>query len=84
MTVARLPLAPRALPAEVVSAARARDVADETLGLVEEVSAWVPGLDAAARTALGLLVLALEEARARGSTRLALPRLDDELARLGL
>jgi exodeoxyribonuclease V alpha subunit len=72
VSVVRLPLAVRALPADVVTAARARDVADETLGLVDEVSAWVPGLEAGDRTALGLLVLALQEARASGSTRLAL------------
>ena len=75
-----LPLATRALPPELVALARAADVAEETLHLVDEAAAWV---DAPLRRAFALVVLALEEARAAGSTRLPLGRLPEELARLG-
>jgi exodeoxyribonuclease V alpha subunit len=76
----RLPLAPRALPPELAAAARAADVPEETLALVDEAASWVAPPD---RRALALVVLALEEARAAGSTRLPLARLDAALARLG-
>jgi exodeoxyribonuclease V alpha subunit len=77
----RLPLALRALPPDLVAAARAADVAEETLSLVDEAASWVPPAE---RRALALVVMALEEARAAGSTRLPLARLPATLARLGV
>jgi exodeoxyribonuclease V alpha subunit len=77
----RLPLALRALPPDLVAAAREADVAEETLSLVDEAASWVPPAE---RRALALVVLALEEARASGSTRLPLARLPGALARLGV
>ncbi|HVU52311.1 MAG TPA: hypothetical protein VHL80_16570, partial [Polyangia bacterium] len=60
MSARRPPLAVRALPADLVAAARAADVPDETLHLADEVASWV---GPAERRALGLVVLALEQAR---------------------
>jgi exodeoxyribonuclease V alpha subunit len=76
----RLPLALRALPPEVVAAARAADVPEETLHLADEVASWVPPAE---RRALAFVVLALEQARAAGSTRLPREGLAAALARLG-
>jgi exodeoxyribonuclease V alpha subunit len=76
----RLPLATRALPPDLVAAARAADVAEETLHVADEAASWVAPED---RRALALVVLALEEARAAGSTRLPLAALPDALGRLG-
>ncbi len=84
MSARRLPLATRALPPELVAAAREADVADETLHVVDEAVSWAPALDAEERRAFALVVLALEEARAAGSTRLPLAALPDALARLGV
>jgi exodeoxyribonuclease V alpha subunit len=75
-----LPLALRVLPPDLAAAARAADVPEETLHLADEAASWVAPAD---RRALALVVLALEEARAAGSTRLPLARLDAALARLG-
>jgi exodeoxyribonuclease V alpha subunit len=75
-----LPLALRVLPADLVAAAREADVAEETLHVVDEVASWVAPAE---RRALGLVVLALEQARASGSTRLPVAGLPAALARLG-
>jgi exodeoxyribonuclease V alpha subunit len=80
----RLPLATRALPDDVVAVARAADVDDETLHLVDEAVSWAPALAPEARRAFALLVLALEEARVAGSTRLPLATLGGALERLGV
>ncbi|HVZ74804.1 MAG TPA: AAA family ATPase [Polyangia bacterium] len=74
----------RALPADVAATARAGDVSEETLALVEEAASWAPRLAPDARAAFALVVLALEDARGRGATRLSLARVGDELARLGI
>jgi exodeoxyribonuclease V alpha subunit len=75
-----LPLALRALPADLAAAARAADVAEETLHVVDEVASWVAPAE---RRPLALVALALEQARAAGSTRLPLVDLPAALARLG-
>ena len=80
----RHPLAPRALPLDLVAAAREADVADETLHLVDEAVSWAPALGPGERRAFALVVLALEEARAAGSTRLPMARLPALLARLAV
>jgi exodeoxyribonuclease V alpha subunit len=71
------------LPAELVAAARDADVPDETLHLAGEAVSWAPELAPAQRRAFALLVLALQEARAAGSSRLPLGSLPSILARLG-
>jgi exodeoxyribonuclease V alpha subunit len=71
------------LPADLVAAARDADVADETLHLAEEAVSWAPGLAPAQQRAFALLVLALEEARGAGSSRLPLGSLQGILVRLG-
>ncbi len=84
MSARRLTLAPRALPPDLVAAARAADVAEETLHVVDEAVSWAPALAAPERRAFALVVLALEEARAAGSTRLPLARLAGTLAPLAV
>jgi len=79
----RLPLATGGLPLDLVAAAREADVAEETLHVVDEAVSWAPALAASDKRAFALLVLALEAARAAGSTRLPLARLPEALARLG-
>jgi exodeoxyribonuclease V alpha subunit len=79
----RLPFAPRAVPLDVAALARTADVAEESLYLVDEVVSWAPALGDDERRAFALVVLALEEARAAGSTRLPLSEMGEALARLG-
>jgi exodeoxyribonuclease V alpha subunit len=82
---ARLPLPVDALPADLVAALRDADVADATIYLAHETTRWLVGdADAPDRRALALLVIALLEARADGSTRLPLGAVDERLARLGV
>jgi len=83
VSVRRLPLATGGLPHDLVAAAREADVAEETLHVVDEAVSWTPALAAPDKRAFALLVLALEEARAAGSTRLPLARLPEALTRLG-
>ncbi len=82
MSARRLPFATRALPPDLVAAARDADVAEETLYLVDEAVSWAPALPPPERRAFALVVLALEEARAAGSTRLPLADLAATLSRL--
>jgi exodeoxyribonuclease V alpha subunit len=72
----------RALSPDLVAAARDADVAEETLYLVDEAASWAPALSPPERRSFALVVLALEEARAGGSTRLPLADLGATLARL--
>lgn len=81
---ARLPLSMRALPADLAAAAREAEVADETLHLVDEAVSWAPGLAPEARRAFAALVLALEESRQAGSSRLPLAALPGLGAQLGI
>lgn len=83
MSAPRLPLATRALPAALVSAARDADLADEAIHLADEAVSWAPELAANERHAFGLIVLALEAARAAGATRLPLSALAEACANLG-
>jgi exodeoxyribonuclease V alpha subunit len=80
----RLPSVTRALPPDLVAAARDADVAEETLYVVDEAVSWAPALTPPERRAFALVVLALEEARAAGSTRLPLTDVAATLARLDL
>ena len=82
MSARRLPFVTRALSPDLVAAARDADVAEETLYLVDEAVSWAPALTPPERRAFALVVLALEEARAAGSTRLPLADLAATLARL--
>jgi exodeoxyribonuclease V alpha subunit len=84
VTLFRLPLPAQALGPEVLAALRDADVADETIHLAGEAAGWAPELAAAEREALALVVLALLDARAGGSTRLALAEVAPRLARLGV
>jgi exodeoxyribonuclease V alpha subunit len=84
MSAPRLPLATRALPYDLVATVRTADVADETIHVVDEAVSWAPDLGPADGRAFGLVVLALEEARAAGSTRLPLSTLPSRLSRLDI
>jgi exodeoxyribonuclease V alpha subunit len=79
-----LALALRALPQDLVATLREADVAEETLHLADEAVSWVAALTPADRRAFGLVVVALQEARAGGSTRLDLDTLPTLLGRLGV
>jgi exodeoxyribonuclease V alpha subunit len=81
---ARLPLPVDGLPADLVAALRDADVPDATIYLAHETTRWMLDLGGPDRRALALLVIALLEARAAGSTRLPLGALDERLARLGV
>ena len=59
MSAPRLPLATRALPLDLVAAARDADVADETLHLADEAVSWAPGLTPAHRATVGLVGLSM-------------------------
>jgi exodeoxyribonuclease V alpha subunit len=76
------PLPARALGPDLVARLREAGVPDETLGLADEAASWAAGLAPPERQALALVVVALSEARAEGSTRLPLAALGDRLARL--
>jgi exodeoxyribonuclease V alpha subunit len=80
---ARPPLATRALPPDLAARARAADLSDETLQLVDEASSWLPALTPEAHRAFGLVVLALEAARAAGGSRLPQGAVAPTLERLG-
>jgi exodeoxyribonuclease V alpha subunit len=84
MTMLRLPLPAQAFGPDVLAALRDADVADETIHLADEAAGWAPELAAGEREALALVVLALLDARAGGSTRLALAEVAPRLARLGM
>src|SRR5262249_12406166 len=80
----RLPLAAPALGDDVTAALRDADVPDESIHLAGEAAGWAAGLSPDERQAFALVVVALLDARAAGSTRLELAALPRRLAGLGV